>query len=592
MKELSALYREVLDVLPRQARRFVVWYSILQAALAVFDAAALALLAMVIAPLGAGSPVVMPLIGELDEVGVFIVIGLVCVLMVLKAVFSVTLLWWATRRLAKYELLLGSRLFNSFIAAPWVERLKKNSADLVRFTDGSVTVVIGNFLLPGATILGEVVSVVVVILVLMIAQPFVAVITLVYLGAIGAILYFWIARHAQIAGEVNLNYTLRTARLITEMVGALKEVTLRNNADEVAAVVDAARTHATRARANIQFLGQVPRFVLESAIVGGFVLVGGAGFLIGGPGMALTAVALFGLAGFRMAPAVIRLQHVLGQMIANAPHPRRVLDEIYASEKFLNSGIPQDVAVVPQEPTTLRLRDVSFRYTPEADFAVREVSIDIPFGSTVAFVGASGSGKSTMVDLILGLIEPQEGQISVDDIPLASLIRSWRSRVGYVPQDVALLDSTIAKNVALTWTDDVDEPKVQQALEKSQLWQTVAARPGGINSGVGERGLALSGGQRQRLGIARALYTEPVVLVMDEATSALDTQTEAAVAREIRRLKGDTTLILVAHRLATVMDADIIFYMAHGQVQAQGTFKQVVQLSPDFAQQAALAGLL
>lgn len=591
MKALFVLYREVLDILPRRARRFVTWYSTLQAFLAVFDAAALALLAVVIVPLGAGNPVILPVVGELDEIGIFFVIGVICLLMILKAVFSVVLLWWATRRLARYELLIGSRLFASFIAAPWVERLKKNSADLVRFTDGSVSVVIGNFLLPGATILGEIVSIVVVILVLTIAQPYVAAITLLYLGAVGAILYFWIARHSHVAGEVSLTYTLKTARLITEMVGALKEVTLRNKAGEVAGVVDEARVHATRARANIQFLGQVPRFVLESAIVGGFVLVGAAGFLIGGSALALTAVSLFGLAGFRMAPAVVRLQTIVGQMVAYAPHPRRVLDEIHTSESLVAATITRESLPLPDEPKLLQLQNVSFRYSPESDFAVRDVSIDIAFGSTVAFVGASGSGKSTIVDLILGLIEPQDGEISVDGIPLTSLVESWRSRVGYVPQEVALLDSTIANNVALTWADDFDEAQVQRALEKSQLWQTVVARPGGIHGRVGERGLALSGGQRQRLGIARALYAEPVVLVMDEATSALDTHTEAAVSRELRGLKGDTTVILVAHRLATIMDADVIFYMADGRVQAQGTFDELVAKAPDFARQAALAGL-
>jgi ATP-binding cassette subfamily C protein len=223
---------------------------------------------------------------------------------------------------------------------------------------------------------------------------------------------------------------------------------------------------------------------------------------------------------------------------------------------------------------------------------VRHVGIEVPFGSTVAFVGASGAGKSTMVDLILGLIEPTSGSVRIDDVDLRSAAREWRSRVGYVPQEVALFDATIAQNVALSWSDDFDRDRVREALRQAQLLETVDAREGGIDGMVGERGLALSGGQRQRIGIARALYARPQVLVMDEATSALDTSTEAAVTDAIGVLSGSVTIVLVAHRLSTVQHADRIFFMTGGSVAAQGTFPELVRSVPEFAIQAGLAGLL
>jgi ABC-type multidrug transport system fused ATPase/permease subunit len=196
-----------------------------------------------------------------------------------------------------------------------------------------------------------------------------------------------------------------------------------------------------------------------------------------------------------------------------------------------------------------------------------------------------------MVDLVLGLLEPTDGAVAVDGVPLEELTRSWRDRVAYVPQEVAVFDASIAQNVALTWSDDYDAERVRTALEQAQLWDFVEARQGGISSPVGERGIALSGGQRQRLGIARALYTDPLVLVLDEATSALDTQTEAAVSESIAHLGRDRTLVVVAHRLATIRSSDRIFFMRGGEVVGAGTFDELVATIPDFAQQAALAGL-
>lgn len=592
MKVVLAIYKELLDVLPAGARRFTILFAVLQATLALLDAAALGLLALVIAPLSSGGAVVLPVIGEVDTAGAFISIGVVCLLVVVKGLLSVLLLWWATRRFARFELEIGNRLFRSYMAAPWVERLKRNSSDVVRLADGSVNIAIISFLLPGSTILGEVASLIAVVTVLAIVQPLLAVVTFLYLGAIGAVLYFWIARHSRIAGQTNLKYTLQTSRFITEMIGAMKEVILRNKNAEVVEVVNQGRAHSTRARANINFLAQVPRFVLESGIIGGFVLVGVIGFLVGGASAAMTSIALFGLAGFRMAPSVIRLQAILSQLLSSAPHPKAVISEIRAAELASGERSVLPARPLPENPQRIEVRDVSFHYAEGTPPAVSDVSLSIPFGSTVAFVGQSGSGKSTIIDLILGLVEPSGGEILIDDTSIAHLTTAWRERIGYVPQDVSLFDGTIAQNVALSWQGEVDKERVRDALRQAQLLAVVEARPDGLDARVGERGLALSGGQRQRLGIARALYARPWVLVMDEATSALDTKTESAVMSAIAALNGSLTVILVAHRLATVKDADQVFYLRDGGLAGSGKFNDVVAAVPEFAQQAALAGLV
>lgn len=591
MKEPLRTLRELLTVLPADARRFLIGYTVSLALLAFLDAMSLALLAVVISPLVSNEPLHLPLVGDVEGVGLFVVLGVVCLLVVLKGVFAVMLLWYATRKFAKYELAIGSRLFDTYIASPWVERLKRNSSDLVRLTDSSIAQTISGVLLPGASLLGEALTFVTVVAVLAIAQPLVAVITVVYLGMVGSLLYFWVTRRSRQAGRVNLRYSLKVSRLITEMVGALKEITLRNKVNEVAEVVRANRVFTSRARSNIQFLNQVPRYVLESAIIGGFVLVGIAGYLVGGATYALTAVALFSLAGFRLAPSIVRFQAIISQITASLPHAQRVIDEIHISERAVLERDGRNSAELPAAPKSLDLRDLSFRYAQKNADAVSDVNISIAFGSTVAFVGASGAGKSTIIDLILGLIEPTGGTIAIDGLPLTEVTHSWRSRVGYVPQDVSLFDGTVAHNVALTWTDNIDRELVRASLEQAQLLSFVESRPGGIDGDIGERGLTLSGGQRQRLGIARALYARPLILVMDEATSALDTATEAAVTEAIKRLRGSVTVITVAHRLSTVMHADQIFFMSHGKVQAQGTFNELVATVPEFARQAGLAGL-
>ncbi|MCK2036322.1 ABC transporter ATP-binding protein/permease [Microbacterium sp. SSW1-49] len=593
MKANWALYKETLGVLPRSAARFLAFYAAVMGALALMDGFALGMLAVVIAPLVSRQPITLPIVGTLEGAQVLIPLGLVCVLIVLKGVFALILQWYATRRFAAYELQLGVRVFDGYIRAPWIERLRRNSSDLVRISDSSVSTTISGFLLPGASVIGEFMSFFSLILVLGIAQPFVGLVTLVYLGAIALVLQLQISRRSKQAGQVALRYSLRSSRLITEMIGALKEVTLRGSASEVAGVVRENRAHATQARANSQFLAQVPRYVLDVALIGGIVVVGATGFLTDGTvDGAIGSIALFGLAGFRLAPSLIRFQSVLQQLNVSAPHARAVLEEVRRSDRYMEAASIGDTAVLPPQPRALRLVDVGFRYSPDSAEAVRGVDIEIPFGSQVAFVGASGAGKSTMIDLLLGLIEPTHGAITVDDVPLGGVLNAWRAQISYVPQEVSLFDATVAQNVALSWRTDFDRDRVREALRRAQVLPLIEGREGGIDSRIGERGLSLSGGQRQRLGIARALYTDPLVLVMDEATSALDTATEAAVTSAIEELRGSVTTITVAHRLSTIRNADIVFFMRDGQVAAAGTFNEVVAAEPEFALQAALAGLI
>ena len=594
MLALWRTVRQLMTVLPAGTRRFIATFAVLQSLLAVLDVAALGLLAVVLAPMLTGQALTLPVVGitlgEPQDFGIVLLI--VGSLIVLKSVLAISLQWWATRRFARFEQVLGAKLLEATFKAPWTERLSRNSTDIIRSTDVGVGSTVAGVLIPFCQLAGEVFTFVAVLSVLLVAQPVLATATIVYFGIVAFLLYRVVLRRAVRAGQDNRKFSGRAMRLVSEMVHSLKEVTLRDKSQEVADTVLKVRRRASMARANQNFLGVIPRYVLEAGLVGGLIIGGFIGYLQNGVTGAVTAIALFGVSGFRLVPSLTRFQTIMGQTGANMPFAEQVLEEIERGKEYVDAELTGGNEPLPEGARTLRLESVTFTYPGAATPAVRDVSLTLPFGHTLALVGASGSGKSTLVDLILGLLQPDSGEILVQDRPLRDVLKAWRSRVGYVPQEVTLFDATVARNVALAWDDaNIDEDQVRRALARAQLLDVVESRPDGIHGKVGERGLQLSGGQRQRLGVARALYTDPLVLVMDEATSALDTSTEAAVTSAIRELSGEVSVIVVAHRLATIRHSEQVCFMRDGELLASGTFEEVVAAQPDFAAQAALAGL-
>ncbi len=590
---IFALIKRVISVLPDGSRRFLARYTASMMALSVLDIAALGLLAIVLPGMISGKPTTLPIIGTIGEIEQYaLILGIVAFTIVFKSVLNVVVVRIGTRRFAGHEVAIGDKLFSAYLETPWVARLKMNSADIVRSVDQGVNSTVYGVLIPASSLAGEIVSTASVLIVLVIAQPATAAITVVYLGLIALLLSRVVSRQAVAHGRRNREYSFRTSRLITEAVATLKEITLRGAAGGVEQAVHENRVAASRSRATISFLGVVPRYVLESALIVGFLLVGGAGWLTGGQAGAITSIALFAVAGFRIVPSLTRFQAILSQMHSNSSFAELVIEEISKAANRRAERTPEDSEILSHEARDIVLDHVSFSYPDTDQPALDQVSLRIPSGSHVALVGASGAGKSTLVDVLLGLLTPTQGTIAVGGQPLPSVLNAWRASIGYVPQEVALFDASVAQNVALSWSSDgIDPIRVNEALSRAQLSSVIDTRQGGIDAPIGERGMSMSGGQRQRLGIARALYNQPTVLVMDEATSALDTGTEAAITTAIRALRGDVTVITVAHRLATIRDADVVFFFKDGKLSASGTFDEVVRAVPDFAEQAALAGL-
>jgi ABC-type multidrug transport system fused ATPase/permease subunit len=240
----------------------------------------------------------------------------------------------------------------------------------------------------------------------------------------------------------------------------------------------------------------------------------------------------------------------------------------------------------------VEVRNSTLTYPENSEPSVKEVSLIVPEGSTLAFVGPSGAGKTTIIDILLGVLEPQMGEVLISGKKPAEASQIWPGAIAYVPQDIAIASGTIRENVALGYPREIaTDELILNALKVAGLDSFVLSLKDGIDTVVGERGTKISGGQRQRLGIARAMFTKPALLVLDEATSALDGETELQVSDAIRNLRGSTTVILIAHRLSTVRDADKVVYMAEGRIVAAGTFEEVRSQVPDFDRQAVLMGL-
>ncbi|MGO1267381.1 MAG: ABC transporter ATP-binding protein, partial [Microbacterium gubbeenense] len=395
MRPLWDALRELLDLLPRDARTFLIRYSVSSSALALLDVVALGLLALVLAPLVSGSAVNLPVVGEVSPDQVVWVLVAACALLVLKSMIALLQQWYVTRRMAQFELVIGDRLFNAYIRAPWLERLKRNSAELVRMADVGIANTTSGLILPVASLPSQVVTFLAVLVVLFVAQPMIAVVTVIYLGLVAAILYGWVSRRAVVNGRRNRDFSFRTATLMTEMVQALKEITLRDKADEVAAHVNENRAVAVKARATISFLGAIPKFVLDSAMIVGFVIIGAFGLFIGGVTGAFSSIALFGIASLRMVPSMLQFQSVMTSTASTLPHARAVIRDIKAAESYTARAEKIGYGPLEDSPSELSFTGVSFTYPDAPSAAVENVDLTIKLGTHVAFVGESGAGKST-----------------------------------------------------------------------------------------------------------------------------------------------------------------------------------------------------
>jgi ABC-type multidrug transport system fused ATPase/permease subunit len=326
----------------------------------------------------------------------------------------------------------------------------------------------------------------------------------------------------------------------------------------------------------------------------GAVLIGVVQFLLQEPTQAIATIAVFLAAGTRIAPAVLRLQQgtITIKNGLGLASPTLDLIEALGSEPF-TENIDDAVDLIHKGFTAeVSIESVSLRYPSMQSPAVEDVSISIPAGSSIAFVGPSGAGKTTLVDILLGVLKPDSGTVMISGLPPSMTVAKWPGAISYVPQDVEIVAGSIRENVALGYpTEEATDDLILEALRIAHLDEFVMGLSDGIDTQVGERGTKISGGQRQRLGIARAMFTRPLLLVLDEATSSLDGETEVGISEAIHALRGTTTVVIIAHRLSTIRNVDKVLYLSNGKMIATGSFEEVRSAVPDFAYQAKIMGL-
>lgn len=411
---------------------------------------------------------------------------------------------------------------------------------------------------------------------------------------VGYLLYKFMQVRAESLGLENSQLNISSNEKIVEVLASYRESIVRNRRDFYAREIQSLRHSLARTSAEISFLPYVSKYVIETSVLVAAILIGALQFLLQDTTEALATVAIFLTAGTRITPAVLRLQQGLITIKNGLGISKPTLDliqELGDEDLAVTSNDLLDTLHLGFVPEVV-ISNASLTYPGSLSPAITGVTLKIPSGSSVAFVGPSGAGKTTAIDVILGVLTPDAGFVEISGLAPQFAVAKWPGAISYVPQDVVISAGTIRENVSQGYSSSqASEDLVNEALAVARLDSFVKSLPNGIETYVGERGTRLSGGQRQRLGIARAMFTNPKLLVLDEATSSLDAETEESLSSAIKSLKGKTTVVLIAHRLSTVRNVDLVVYLSEGKVQAVGSFEEVRRLVPNFDNQAKIMGL-
>jgi ATP-binding cassette, subfamily B, bacterial PglK len=503
--------------------------------------------------------------------------GILGGLFLLKNSYLAVLLYAEGRILRDLSTTLSRRLFRAYLHSPYVFHLQRNSAQIIRNASTEVSETIQLFR-TGVRVARETLVLVVVLVLLLLVDPLVSLSVFVVLGAIAGAFYMSVRRSLARRGELVQAHRGRRMQALQQGLGAIKDAKVMGREAYLLRMFDA-ETHAMEHHDMYQrVVVGLPRLFLELVAVTAVLVVAVVFVLLDRPAETMLPVlALLAVAVVRLVPALntiasglsfIRYQwpslHLIGTELENL--------EVEYTEAASSDSHSFDVR------ECISLRDLRYEYPGVREASLDGLSCEISAGHAVAFIGPSGAGKSTLIDIILGLLSPTAGQVSVDGTDIQVSLRAWQRQIGFVPQNIYLLDDTIRRNIAFGLPDDeVDEAAVVRAVRAAKLDGLVASLPEGLNTRVGDRGVRFSGGQRQRIGIARALYHVPRVLIMDEATSALDDETEREVISAIGRLRGEQTVIIIAHRLSTVSGCDRIYMLDRGRIADEGTLADLIE---------------
>ena len=498
------------------------------------------------------------------------------------------LLLWVSNRLAfATGADFGIKVYRRTLYQPYQVHVARNSSEVISGITNKVNGVVFAVLLPLLTIISSTVLLLAILLTLIAIDPLVATV-----AAFGFVTFYvfmtWMTRsRLRSNSQVIAHEQTQVIKALQEGLGGIRDVLLDGTQQVYTDIYSKASQPLRKAQSNNAFLGQSPRFIVESlAMVIIALLAYAFSKQTGGIGTSLPMLGAVALGAQRLIPALQQIYYAwasiagsqasLAEAIAllDQPLPKEVIQPTLASE-------------ILDFQKNIRFKDICFRYTSLGPWVVDGLNLNIPKGARVGFVGSTGSGKSTTLDLLMGLLNPALGKILVDDVPISSNLRAWQRNIAHVPQSIYLSDSTIAENIAFgVQSKDIDMNRVRMCARKAQIADFIESNPQRYLAFVGESGIRLSGGQRQRVGIARALYKQASVLILDEATNALDNSTELSVMDAVQRLNRELTILLIAHRLSTVRHCDFIVELEQGKLVAQGTYDQLIEQSPSFNRMA------
>ena len=509
---------------------------------------------------------------------------------ILSIFFTRRILFFLSRRGADISANLISRLLSQPLL---IVQARTTQETLYAVTSG-VAIITLQILATSIVMVSDLSLLVIMAIGLFVVDPTTAIGTFIVFSLIGYFLYRFMHVRAGKLGVMNSQYSIASNEKIVEVFNSYRESVVRNRRDYYAREIGKIRFALADVSAESAFMPYVSKYVIETAVVLGALLVGAAQFIMQDAVHAVATLAIFLAAGTRIAPAVLRVQQgsiqIRGSLGAAQP-TFELIDSL--GQSLITENVDDSVDILHRGfISEIQIENVSLTYPAKELRAISNISLDIPSGASVAFVGPSGAGKTTLIDVLLGVLNPDEGGVLISGLSPLLAVAKWPGAVSYVPQDVVISAGTIRENVALGYPAHVaTDELVMSALTVAHLDKFVSTLPQGLDTQVGERGAKISGGQRQRLGIARAMFTRPHLLVLDEATSSLDGETEASISEAIHELRGSTTVVLIAHRLSTVRNADIVVYLAGGKILAKGSFDEVRNAVPDFDRQAKLMGL-
>ena len=522
---------------------------------------------------------------------------LAAILMVVKTFsslyFNKKIIFFLSRRSALMSANLTSNLFKK----SFTEIKHQGSQNLIYSLTSGVDRITVGVLATSVALIADFALLLVLLGGLLFVNPIMTVILLFSLSLIATVLYMSIKNKNKKLGILQAKFMVSSSNRIFEAVGNYRELLLRGKRQVFADGIGSARMSQSDASANANYLMNINKYILEASVLLITLLIAGIQFLLSNALRSVATLTLFFAAISRIAPAIFRIQQNLLTIKNALGGAKPTLDLINSLELSVNrTSNDKEIELAPTEHPgfigEIKINDMSFKYPGATNYAVQGVSTEFKVGKYIAVVGPSGAGKSTFVDLLLGLHHSTSGTVQISGLDAIDAIERWPGAIGYVPQEIQLVSGSIVENILLGFKDNSENRKlVVSALKKAELNEYLSGSEVISDLNIGDEGGKLSGGQRQRIGIARALLTNPKILVMDEATSALDAQTESNISKAISKIKDECLVIVVAHRLATVRSADLVIYMQDGQVKAEGSFEEVRKLVPDFDSQAQLMGL-